>query len=613
MIQEMYSKMRVLSRRWAAYSAAVYLLPAFCGAVFWLNSGYSLDLRPWFAENIPLIDSYYRLLDGLLAELAGPAIFTNWGYPHLLSAVEWVSGSPNGIFVLQFLLFFATSVFLYCRKLDFTRYGKIVAAIFFLTVLFLSVVMSFRWGGAILAFLLAWFLFFHGRKQYYSAIFILLIGTVFCIEVSIFLIVYAARITKNEGEYITKLYRKFEHIFTFQVSYKYWAISTVVYGVLLIGFSIIFWLNLEHAVERNIWTNRYVTLTDSILNIGQYIHPEFEGPATYPIWGYPILVAIVKLISGSADNIIVVQYILFILSSFLVYDIVIIQRRILSPAIVFSLLFGQFYYAMLLSAKWPDAIMAFLLLFSVICHYKNRYILALLSLALAYNFRAEALIFFMIYATYVAFKQRKPFAVLMGFLLVLPWSLFHFVHNGKFQVGGSNAGGVMYISLGQLPGNIWQRKHLDDVAVKFTQDRGIRYPWSLEGNALLRQAFMDDVLTHPVAFARKVYRNAFQIFKGGFYVWEAKDPRLRYYLMQGAKIYLLIVAILGLWRVARMGIQFDPVAVMILAQIALVAGLQYQPRHMSHVAALFVFLFLPEAKAKPRERLTRGSGPSAAI
>jgi hypothetical protein len=411
----------------------------------------------------------------------------------------------------------------------------------------------------------------------------------------VILIIYAAILTNNDRYHFAALYSKFERILTFRIRYKYWTLSTFIYGLLLILFSTVFWLNLEHTVERTIWTSRYVPLADSILSQGQYLHREFEGPATYPIWGYPILAALVKFVSGSAENIVFLQFLLFLWSSLLVCDLVLIRNRILSPAIIFALGFGQFYYAMILSAKWPDAIMAFLLLMSAIHHYKKKYLVAALALALAYNFRSESLIFFLIYATYLVVKKRKFLGILIGILLIVPWGLFNFVHHGKFLVGSSNGGAVLYLTLGQLPGNIWKREHSDEVAVKFAQDHGIHPPWSLEGDALMRKAFMDDVKAHPIAFVRKIYHNGIRALEGGLYTWEGKGE-LRYRISQSAKIFLPIVCFMALWAIARIGFPFNPIAIMILAQIALITVLQYQPRHMSHVAALFVFLFLPDPK-----------------
>ena len=183
---------------------------------------------------------------------------------------------------------------------------------------------------------------------------------------------------------------------------------------------------------------------------------------------------------------------------------------------------------MCLSVRWPHAIVAFCLFVFALLHKKEKYISAIITLFVVSNFRGEGLLFFIIYAVYLTLHYKKyilPICIVA--ILASPWSIYQYINNKVFLPTSTNSGGVLYISLGQLPNNKWNRAHIDEEANKYAVSQGLNAAWGIEGSHVLRKRFIDDVKQYPLEFAKKCLHNFQWSLWGGLYVTEVRTLNTR--------------------------------------------------------------------------------------
>jgi len=219
--------------------------------------------------------------------------------------------------------------------------------------------------------------------------------------------------------------------------------------------------------------------------------------------------------------------------------------------------------------------------------------------------------------------------------LLGPWALHHRQQTGRLALTSTNGGMVAYVSLGQLPNNPWGIVHDDGYAAAVLKRQGIvAAPWSHTGHQALQRLTVEAITGRPVDYARKVVHNLRNVFLGGLYVGElSTDPadaerldvlrervklliglnpnsaEIERYRQTGAwdgpgpsarsllslawqsvgvavgSIYLLamVIGLVIVWRTGSPTLLQQVFAALILAQIANVALLQYQPRHVGAV------------------------------
>lgn len=426
--------------------------------------------------------------------------------------------------------------------------------------------------------------------------------------------------------------------------------------------SVLFALNYFHQDQIGIYYGRFIPLAESIREIS-YTYPwQADSLATYPIWGYAILVAALDPILGT-QGVYVFQYLLLLLSFWFVqrfFDVPNWQQPVRA-----ALFHGTLVaYGMFLSVKWPMAVVAFLLLVFGLLHERRHYGLASLALLLATHFRYEALLLWMIYAMFMVVgvarhrfsvermlhgKARVGVLVVCSAALLTSWPLFHYSQDGRLLIGTTNSGGTLYSSLGQLPNNPWGRIFADRSAGEYALSQGVSDAWGPEGNRVLTRRFLQDVAEHPLAFAGKVLYNQFQILAGGFYASELRTLSVRHdsekdqeqrlllaryqqdfrhlfkdmfalnvhtytMLSQLALTVLSVLLLLGLIstaaiRIARRELDlFKPYIWMIAGQFAVIGVYVYQSRQVSTVVALFLFALYslrPELPTRDRAAIHR--------
>ena len=244
--------------------------------------------------------------------------------------------------------------------------------------------------------------------------------------------------------------------------------------------SVLFGLNYYHQDQQGgIFYGRYLVLSESIRDLA-YSYPGQEGvAATYPIWGYPILMAVLNPLLG-IQGVYIFQYVLLLVSFWLVYRYFDLPRW--NIPFKMALFHGALIaYAMALSVKWPMAIVAFLLLVFGLLHQRGRCGLASLTLLLAIHFRSEALLMWAVYVGFLLVQStrgniryrellqtRKNLygLFLLGtcsLILLTSWPLYQYSQHRQLLLGTSNSGGTLYSGLGQLPNNPWNRIFADRI------------------------------------------------------------------------------------------------------------------------------------------------------
>ena len=429
--------------------------------------------------------------------------------------------------------------------------------------------------------------------------------------------------------------------------------------------SILFGLNYFHQAEIGIFTGRYLPLSESIRNLS-YSYPGENSAATYPMWGYPALMAMLSPVGGG-QSVLVFQYVLLLVSFLLIYRSLALPRwgEHLKVALFYGVIIA---YGVLLSVKWPAAILAFLLLVFAFLHQRRMHGLASLILLLAAQFRSEALIIWVIYLLFLAiqvvrspaqcreiFQRQGTWYNLFGvvacsIILVSCWPLYQYSQHKAFLLGASNSGGVLYRSLGQLPNNPWGRIDRDGAPSRYALSQGVENAWGLEGNRVVTRGFLNDIMDHPLGFVAKVLYNELSIVRGGLYVTEIRTLSVRgdevrnqeqralfaqykedvrnllqdmlslqvhTYTMLGQLLLkllsmLLLVSLLITLtvRLVRRDLSlFNPYIWIIAGQFLIIGVYQYQARHVSIIVILFLFILCSRPPSESKKTLELSQNP----
>lgn len=319
--------------------------------------------------------------------------------------------------------------------------------------------------------------------------------------------------------------------------------------------------NTDHQAEQGTYQKFHKPLGVELWENGTY-------PATYPVWGYPVLVGLIR----DDEAVEVLQ-----VSTMLATILVLLWPHLDNPrSLIFApLSFPVFAHA---SVKWPDAWYVISLLWLLYAIRSRRYWIAFLAGFVAASMRPDFLPFsvFALLATIIFTSIRKPiFMAFSGALVVLfPW----------FLITGSptstNGGHVLYISLGQLPDNPWHRWYDDRAAIAYLSEQGIDGYLTVETDQALMRAAVLDIWHYPLSYAKKVAHNLRIALIGGSYSGEQ--------LPNFTPAILPFLAFLALRKRKDPAVQYA-IALMVFT-LVWVSALQYIDRHMSGVYAVFYSL-----------------------
>lgn len=339
----------------------------------------------------------------------------------------------------------------------------------------------------------------------------------------------------------------------------------------------------QRVLGNNLWSGlgyRY----DPVNHPGEPGYTEYR--ATYPLWGYPIIVGLVQ--NDLAIEIIqvacVIALIFFICRKYLDNILPLILVILMAPVTLHA------------SVKWADSwyvICLLLILFSLIRYTEEKdkkYLIILLFTGLVgVNFRPDFfyfIIFAFIVGLFICLIRIPISAALLGAVIgILPWLIYTWNVTGKPLIGSTNGGLVAYISLGQLPDNPWGRTHDDSDGIEYVNNLGEVLALSYDSDIILKKAFIEDVTNEPGAYLRKTLFNLRTAITGGVYAGEGTFPIdlfsiLFFWILIGA----LITNTYFLFRYdfpdsGRVALYFS--WIVLVFSLIWVSLLQYQPRHMN--------------------------------
>lgn len=295
---------------------------------------------------------------------------------------------------------------------------------------------------------------------------------------------------------------------------------------IIIFMLLVYVLNSGHIAQQLVFSEYYVPLTESILNNFEY---GINGKLmTYPMWGYSFFM-ILGRVFGSYENILVIQFILCFLSIICFYSIFEIKFK----KIQFLFLLP---YIALCSVKWNDALVASFIIFYIYYLLKakdnNNFkynLIAGLMLGVILNLRSEYLIIpvlqILVFIGLKSVRQSVNLKLhsviyLTACLTLLPWAIRNYIEFDEFKFTSSNGASVMYISLGQLEDNVWNIEAKDNTAFRLARKRGVSDPYSIKGEEVMREEFLERIEEEPTEYLKKCLNNGIRFFTGGVYTGE---------------------------------------------------------------------------------------------
>ena len=319
---------------------------------------------------------------------------------------------------------------------------------------------------------------------------------------------------------------------------------------------IVAWFNRFHELQSGIYDARYLGLAKFLL--GEPAEPVI----TYPLWGYPL---VLSWLPAPESTSIALQLTIATITLVVVYSSAAPFLR-LRTALAILCIVAVPWYA-LASVKLADiysasfGVMAICLLARAIKTGELRWtVLSGVLLGASLNFRSDFLAVFCILLllatvfsprTVLQNRHRLLVILVLAVILLAPWGIFRVHHGKSFGLTSTNAGMVLYNSLG-FPGNSWGVVFSDDARTAEVREAlGAHVdPTSEEGNAFFQKRFLAAVSSHPGEFCRKVAYNFIAALKLGFYTVEtwtflSPEERLQFEILKeqlklrtGAKPYL---------------------------------------------------------------------------
>ena len=296
--------------------------------------------------------------------------------------------------------------------------------------------------------------------------------------------------------------------------------NTVFWTALVLEILLFSWLNFENETMSGIV--RYYQDFAAFFQSGFSLSMPFKtGSETFPMWGY----GFIFLVTQNKLLIVVFQQ---LLSLYTIYFVDKSLREIKAFSDNTYLIFRIFAllgisWHILHTSLWPYSVSACsftLSIFFVLRYFyfktpKYIYYSGIL-LGITLNFRSDYVYFAFAFAFLLGIiwwfsKQITPKMIALWlalvFLLLMPWGIYTHYKTGHFLLSSTNAGHVLFISLGQLPNNIWHITPLDEDSTMRSTVHPIS-SLSYNGDVVLKAAWKAKIKEQPKEFVKKCAYNA---------------------------------------------------------------------------------------------------------
>jgi hypothetical protein len=292
--------------------------------------------------------------------------------------------------------------------------------------------------------------------------------------------------------------------------------NSVFYGIYSIEVILIAWLNAKNETMSGILAY-YQDFANLFASGFDYTTPFKMSNPTFPMWGYGLIMLIFK-----SKFIIVVLQLLTMMFVTWKWDNHLATGG--KKTLVFrGLVLLGISYIIFHTPLWPYSFSAsfialsllYLLKSNLVCTWKN-ILMSSALMGLALNFRSDYLYFaFLLIVVLIILRIFKKSELSYNaitiygctiILFLLPWMLHTNQINGHYSMSSTNSGHVLYLGLGQQPGNPWGIT-VDDADPKMRkilkEQLGYENSLSYQADVLLKKEWLNSIKSNPVAFVKK--------------------------------------------------------------------------------------------------------------
>ena len=265
--------------------------------------------------------------------------------------------------------------------------------------------------------------------------------------------------------------------------------------------------------------------------------PECRTP-TFPMWGYGWLMLVTesKLALLVFQNLVAIAAVWFFVRTLEREGVLgATGSRVLKLLIVVSLPWYAFN-----SLRWPYSIAVALVLvaLALLIRGVNRnaaiwpFAAAGAAFGLTLNFRSDyiyvppLIALALVALTRAPMRRRLSWAaawLVATYLLLVPWAVYTQHATGDPLLTSSNSGHVLFISLGNLPGNAWGITPVDGdprMVREVKKEFGTEQTLTHQSDGFLRKRFFELVADKPGEYGRKVVHNFLTVPVDGVYSGE---------------------------------------------------------------------------------------------
>jgi len=283
-------------------------------------------------------------------------------------------------------------------------------------------------------------------------------------------------------------------------------------------------------------------LIPSYIRYSNFIKSGFDfsvepGLYSFPIWGYGFIIAITK----SKVALIILQQ-LFACGAIIFVDYVL--RKLdwsKTSQIIFriSMLTGLpwfFFHTVIWPYSWGASLLMFGI-FALLLYLKKgsfySILLSAVSFGLMLNFRSDYLFLiifltcFLLILNFAKIQKLKLGYIVawigIVFLFLIPWSNYTKAKTGHRLFKTTNKGHFLFISLGQLPDNIWGITPFDNDSImnKLVRENvGGTRTANYESDKYLTKKWLELIKDNPSEFAKKCLQNFNVLNEIPFYIGE---------------------------------------------------------------------------------------------
>ena len=254
---------------------------------------------------------------------------------------------------------------------------------------------------------------------------------------------------------------------------------------------------------------------------------------TFPMWGYGLILLLFK----NKLVIILLQQSLTFFTILLIDKEINRYYKFVNIFIFRFLILISVHWFFFHTSLWPYSFNANLLQLSIL--YLSKYfrtkenkfiIIASILYGILLNLRSDyyyfmivIIIILIIQSIQISNVKAVVIFIVITNMLLIPWGIYTFKRTNHYLQTSTNSGHVFYISLGQLPNNIWKINPIDEDSsmhellikkqVSYSNVNTLTY----ESSQILLNQWKNNIINSPFEYLKKCSFNIIRIFANPFY------------------------------------------------------------------------------------------------